>query len=107
LPGSHLIIAPGGDKEVLENPHLFSRLRFRVQLALCGAFRRPQDMDPEPTAPPSENGEHKPAEIQANGERHGANRWSTALRSWVDEFQLNGRGQSLPAFDSLLKDPLS
>jgi hypothetical protein len=64
-------------------------------------------MDPEPTTPPTENGEHKPAEIQAAGERDGANRWSTAVRSWVDEFQLNGRGQSLPAFDSLLKDTLS
>jgi hypothetical protein len=64
-------------------------------------------MDAKPTTPLTEHGEHKPAEIQADGEPDGANRWSTAVRSWVDEFQLNGRGQSLPAFDSLLKDTLS
>ncbi len=66
---------------------------------------RPQDLDPKPTTPFTENGKHEPAEIQAD--RDGANRWSTAVRSWVDEFQLDDHGQSLPAFDSLLKDTLS
>ena len=34
------------------------------------------------------------------------NRWSTAVRSWVVEFQQHRRGESLPAFDSLFKDAL-
>jgi hypothetical protein len=36
----------------------------------------------------------------------GPNRWSTAVRSWVVEFQERDRGESLPAFDSLFKDSL-
>jgi len=38
------------------------------------------------------------------------NRWSTAVRSWVVDFQERDRKESLPAFDSLFKDapaPLS
>jgi alpha-mannosidase len=31
------------------------------------------------------------------------NRWSTAVKSWVSEFQKHRRGESLPAFDSLFK----
>jgi hypothetical protein len=31
------------------------------------------------------------------------NRWSTAVRSWVSDFQQNRRDESLPAFDSLFK----
>jgi hypothetical protein len=31
------------------------------------------------------------------------NRWSTAVHSWVSEFQQHRRGESLPAFDSLFK----
>ena len=31
------------------------------------------------------------------------NRWSTAVRSWVSEFQQHRRSESLPAFDSLFK----
>ena len=34
------------------------------------------------------------------------NRWATAVRSWVTEFQQHRRGESLPAFDSLFKDAL-
>jgi hypothetical protein len=34
------------------------------------------------------------------------NRWSTAVRSWVVEFQQRDRNESLPAFDSLFKDAL-
>lgn len=34
----------------------------------------------------------------------GPNRWSTAVRSWVSEFQQDRREGSLPAFDSLFKD---
>ena len=32
------------------------------------------------------------------------NRWSTAVRSWIVEFQERDRTESLPAFDSLFKD---
>jgi len=35
-----------------------------------------------------------------------SNRWSTAVRSWVSEYQQDRRGESLPAFDSLFKDAL-
>jgi len=33
----------------------------------------------------------------------GANRWSTAVETWISEFQQHRRGESLPAFDSLFK----
>lgn len=36
----------------------------------------------------------------------GPNRWSTAVRSWVVEFQGRDRTESRPAFDSLFKDAL-
>ena len=36
----------------------------------------------------------------------GPNRWSTAVRSWVVEFQGRDRSESLPAFDSLFNDTL-
>jgi hypothetical protein len=39
------------------------------------------------------------AEVEPVG---GPNRWSTAVRSWVIEFQ-HRRGEYLPAFDSLFK----
>ena len=32
------------------------------------------------------------------------NRWSTEVRSWIVEFQVRDRRESLPAFDSLFKD---
>jgi len=31
------------------------------------------------------------------------NRWSTAVRSWVSEFQQHRHDESLPAFDNLFK----
>ena len=37
----------------------------------------------------------------------GPNRWSTAVRSWVVEFQARDRNETLPAFDSLFKADLS
>lgn len=37
----------------------------------------------------------------------GPNRWSTAVRSWIVEFQARDRNQTLPAFDSLFKDNLA
>lgn len=36
----------------------------------------------------------------------GPNRWSTAVRSWVVEFQERDRNEHLPAFDSLFTDAL-
>jgi len=32
------------------------------------------------------------------------NRWSSAVRSWVVDFQERDRSESLPAFESLFKD---
>lgn len=34
------------------------------------------------------------------------NRWSAAVKSWVVEFRQRDRNESLPAFNSLFKDPL-
>jgi hypothetical protein len=31
------------------------------------------------------------------------NRWSSAVQTWVSEFQQHRPGESLPAFDSLFK----
>jgi hypothetical protein len=43
-------------------------------------------------------------EVQAEVEfADDPNRWSTAVRSWVSEFQQHRRDESLPAFDSLFK----
>ena len=53
------------------------------------------------------NGERSVPEIQASVESAAdPNRWSTAVRSWVVEFQERDRDESLPAFDSLFKDAL-
>ncbi|HVS82422.1 MAG TPA: hypothetical protein VHE60_11885 [Pyrinomonadaceae bacterium] len=53
------------------------------------------------------NGERKDPETQADAESAvDPNRWSTAVRSWVVEFQERDRSESLPAFDSLFKDAL-
>jgi hypothetical protein len=58
----------------------------------------------------------KPVELSKKAERQGPeilarteffverNRWSTAVRSWVREFQQDRSGESIPAFDSLFKD---
>ncbi|HEX5702679.1 MAG TPA: hypothetical protein VFX97_05735 [Pyrinomonadaceae bacterium] len=35
------------------------------------------------------------------------NRWSTAVRSWVVEFQQRDRNEITPAFNSLFKDALA
>lgn len=32
------------------------------------------------------------------------NRWSRAVRAWVNDFQQNATKETLPAFDSLFKD---
>lgn len=54
------------------------------------------------------NGERKDPDIQAEVEpAAGPNRWSTAVRSWVVEYQERDRsGESLPVFDGLFKDAL-
>ena len=33
----------------------------------------------------------------------GPNRWSTAVKSWVSEFQKHGRDEEVPAFNSIFK----
>lgn len=50
--------------------------------------------------------ERQAPEIQAEIESDGPNRWSTAVRSWVSEFQEDQRDETLPAFGSLFKDAL-
>ena len=45
----------------------------------------------------------RPARVKLAAE---SNRWSTAVRSWVVEFQERDRNEHLPAFDSLFTDAL-
>ena len=52
-------------------------------------------------------GQRKSARIQLSAAPSGPNRWSTAVRSWVVEFQERDRNETLPAFNSLFKDDLS
>jgi hypothetical protein len=56
------------------------------------------------------NGEGKNPAIQAEAESAAdPNRWSTAVRSWVVEFQERDRSpdtSGLPAFDTVFKDAL-
>ena len=49
-------------------------------------------------------GLRKSPRIQLSAAPTGPNRWSTAVRSWVVEFQARDRTETLPAFDSLFKD---
>jgi len=49
--------------------------------------------------------EEPESQIEVESET-GPNRWSTAVRSWVNEFQEDQGGESLPAFDNLFKDAL-
>lgn len=50
------------------------------------------------------NGEGQTPDVQAEVESVDPNRWSTAVRSWVVEFQERDRSaESTPAFDSLFK----
>jgi hypothetical protein len=50
--------------------------------------------------------ERKTPTVPTETEFVDANRWSKAVRSWVNEFQQDRRDESLPAFDSLFKDKL-
>jgi hypothetical protein len=64
-------------------------------------------MNTEPSVKVIKNGKRRLPEIQIEPESAaGPDRWSTAVRSWVVQFQQNRRGESLPAFDSLFKDAL-
>ncbi len=64
-------------------------------------------MNPKLSIKLAEQGEHKASDVQAEAEpADGANRWSTAVRSWVVEFEQHRTDESLPAFDSLFKDAL-
>ena len=63
-------------------------------------------MNTKPIVKLIKKAEREAPEIQTEIESEGPNRWSTAVRSWVSEFQEDQRGESLPAFDSLFKDAL-
>jgi hypothetical protein len=65
-------------------------------------------MNPTRAVKVIKSGDRKDPGIQAEVESAaGSNRWSTAVRSWVVEFQERDRGpESTPAFDSLFKDTL-
>ena len=61
-------------------------------------------MNAEPSVKLVKKGERNGAEPQVEVEYSiDLNRWSTAVQSWVREFQKHRRGESLPAFDSLFK----
>jgi hypothetical protein len=65
-------------------------------------------MNPTRAVKVIKNGERKDPDIQAEVESAtGPNKWTTAVRSWVVEFQERDRSaESTPAFDSLFKDAL-
>jgi hypothetical protein len=65
-------------------------------------------MNPTRAVKVIKNGEAREPDIQAEVESTaGPNKWSTAVRSWVVEYQERDRGsESTPAFDSLFKDAL-
>ena len=64
-------------------------------------------MNPTRAVKVIKNGERNDPDIQTEVESAGPNIWSTAVRSWVTEFQERERGgESTPAFDSLFKDAL-
>ncbi|HEY8185300.1 MAG TPA: hypothetical protein VIF64_04500 [Pyrinomonadaceae bacterium] len=61
-------------------------------------------MSTEPSVKLVKKEQRKGSELQAEVEcAVDLNRWSTAVQSWVREFQKHRRGESLPAFDSLFK----
>jgi hypothetical protein len=65
-------------------------------------------MNPTRAVKVIKNGQGKEPDVQAEVESAaGPNRWSTAVRSWVVEFQERDRSsESTPAFNSLFKDAL-
>jgi hypothetical protein len=50
------------------------------------------------------SGHNKPRVRVKAEAANGPNRWSKAVRSWVDEFEHREHNESLPTFDSLFKD---
>jgi hypothetical protein len=99
-------------REFLEKPHPF-QVGFTSNSA---AIVRPntsrivgRTLEPETAMNPTravkviKSGERKDPEVESAG----PNKWSTAVRSWVVEFQERDRGvESTPAFDSLFRDAL-
>jgi hypothetical protein len=64
-------------------------------------------MNSKPLVRVIKKGARETAEVEAKaGFLLDQNRWSTAVRSWVNEFQQERRSASRPAFDSLFRDPL-
>jgi hypothetical protein len=85
---------------VLEEPHPF---RFFSGPTFF-ASTLPKEMNTRPEVKLIKNREHKVPRIQAKVESaSNPNRWSTAVETWVREFQQHRRAESLPPFDSLFK----
>jgi hypothetical protein len=64
-------------------------------------------MDMKPAGNLIPNEEPEVHDIQAQAESAaGPNRWSTAVQSWLVEFEQHAQGESLPAFDTLFKQAL-
>lgn len=64
-------------------------------------------MNTKPAVKVIKDKERRVPKIQVKaGSAAGPNRWSTAVRSWIAEFQQRDRDESLPAFDRLFKDAL-
>jgi hypothetical protein len=64
-------------------------------------------MNTEPLVRLTRNAERPDPEIHDELESAAnPNKWSTVVRSWVVEFRQRGRNERVPAFDSLLKNPL-
>lgn len=58
----------------------------------------------KPAGDPIANEEPEVHDIQESAA--GPNRWSTAVQSWLVEFEQHAQGESLPAFDTLFKQAL-
>jgi fructose-1,6-bisphosphatase len=49
------------------------------------------------------NAEREDRKIQAVSESGNPNKWSAAVRSWVNEFQQDRREESLPSFNRFFR----
>jgi hypothetical protein len=57
-------------------------------------------MKEKPSVQPEKTEERNGLKRQAEVQCTDPNRWSTAVESWVTEFQQHGRGESPPAFET-------
>ena len=64
-------------------------------------------MNPKRAVKVIKNSDRTEPDIPAEVESADPNKWSTAVRSWVTDFQERDRSpEATPAFDSLFKDAL-